>query len=145
MSITISELRKKLEGFQSKCENLIVRDFKEETPVANTGSLKQSVRVLRRVKNVYSVIGTDLFYAAPVEYGGERGVIIPDYYGNKKSIHNPRGGDFSEPRFRDGARVYAKIGTARPNPYGKRTYESLLKVDWNDVFWDENGEYADFE
>ena len=145
MSITLSELRKKIEGFQSKCENLIVRDFKEETPVANTGRLKQSVRVLRRSKNVYSVIGTDLDYAAPVEYGGIRDITIPDYYGNRKSIHNPRWSDYSEPRFKDGAREYIHITEARPNQYGQRTYEELLKVDWNDVFWDENGEYADFE
>ncbi len=144
--ISIEDLSRDLDTFQKKVENLVVRDMKEETPVANTGMLKSSIRVLRSVKDKLSIIGTDLSYAEHVVTGGDNTKAFPDYRGNRKSIHNPTWSDFSEPIFeKNGNRRFIRPKYTRPNPFDIRTEEALKKVDWSDVFYDEWGEYADFE
>lgn len=140
---TLSQLIQKIDRFQPKVERLVVRDMQEESPVANTGMLKAHVRVLRREKFQYSEIGTDVSYAEAVAKGGPRNALFPDYHGNRKSVHKPIESDFSEPIIdpRTGSRKFQWVKFARANPFDKRTVEAFEKTDWNDVFWNEHGEY----
>lgn len=142
--ITLGQLMQKLEGFQNKVERIVVRDLKEEAPVANTGYLKSSIKVLRKERFHYSDIGSQAYYAPDVSAGGPRFGLFPDYRGNRKSVHRPTESDFSTPIFnpRTGSRKFQAIRYARPNPFDLRAMEGLEKTDWNEVFWDEGGEYS---
>lgn len=141
---TLSQLIDKLDRFQPKVERIVVRDLREEAPVANTGYLKSSIRVLSREKFHYSNIGSRAPYADDVSAGGPRFGLFPDYHGNRKSVHKPTESDFATPIFnpRTGSRKFQAIRYARANPFDLRAMEGLEKVDWNEVFWDESGEYA---
>lgn len=132
---TLAELQQKLNDFQKKVEDRVVDEMKQESPVANTGALKAQVRTLQSVKNTYSVIGSDVSYVAFVVKGGSRNALFPDYFGNRKSVHNQTNSDFSAPRYIGGTRAWTYVRNARPNPFVSRTRENLRKIDWNDVFW----------
>lgn len=132
---TLAEVRQRLRDFQKKVEDRVVDEMKQESPVANTGALKAQVRTLESVTNIYSVIGSDVSYVGYVVKGGSRNAPFPDYFGNRKSVHNPTGSDFSAPRYENGRRAWTYVRNARPNPFVSRTRENLRKIDWNDIFW----------
>lgn len=132
---TLAEVRQRLNDFQKKVEDRVIEEMKEESPVANTGALKAQVRTLQSVKDIYSIIGSDVNYVDEVVRGGHRNAAFPDYFGNRKSVHNPINSDFSAPRYIGGRRAWSYVHNARPNPFVPRTRENLRKIDWNDVFW----------
>lgn len=137
MSITFDELRRKLDNFPKEIEEAAIRIYKSDTPVGNSGVLKESVKAVGGGgKAGYVDIAATASYAQ-LAHDGNHAALFPDYYGNYASIHNPTWSAFSSPRYgRDGRRLWVNTKKTRPNHYPEQVVKDLNSYSWNSLFWE---------